>query len=385
DQVTLGLAGVLLHYKRHSIPDVANGMVARIEKRWAAMDQSFFVLALILNPYERLSRFGDEAGVSVFTLNSVFMELYRRVKSRPVSTTNLLLAEDALKAEKKVKETAVLKAFLQYLGLTSDHFRRFEEHREEFEELNGNDPILVWQQFLPVSELHELADFAILILGIAVNQGATERVFSDLKIKRTRLRNKLSYAKTEKMFKVGADIRSEHLAAGFRKLREGRKNHDERRVGELIAIPKYADLVEDTAELGTDDDVDGEERVSSRLVNSRAAWRKVYTSWAVDACVEEMAEEEEIDISATVPVPEGRPSKWLPRPLGKLFGGTASKPLERRQRKEVSEEALYMELLAAAHSDEEPDDGELEGSGDEYIGDAYSRPQKCDIWDILSP
>jgi hypothetical protein len=34
----------------------------------------------------------------------------------------------------------------------------------------------------------------------------------------------------------------------------------------------------------------------------------------------------------------------------------------------VLEEALYMQLLAAEHSGEEPDDGELEGSGDDYYG-----------------
>ncbi|KAJ7764713.1 hypothetical protein B0H16DRAFT_1454549 [Mycena metata] len=33
-----------------------------------------------------------------------------------------------------------------------------------------------------------------------------------------------------------------------------------------------------------------------------------------------------------------------------------------------SEEALYMELLAAEHSDEGPDAGALEGSGDDYEG-----------------
>ncbi|KAJ7441166.1 hypothetical protein B0H11DRAFT_2204860 [Mycena galericulata] len=45
---------------------VIQGMMARIEKRWAALDQPFFVLSLVLNPYESLARFGDKAGINVF-------------------------------------------------------------------------------------------------------------------------------------------------------------------------------------------------------------------------------------------------------------------------------------------------------------------------------
>ena len=36
------------------------------------------------------------------------------------------------------------------------------------------------------------------------------------------------------------------------------------------------------------------------------------------------------------------------------------------RRPAFTEETLFMELLNAAHSDEELDDGELEGSGDEF-------------------
>ena len=51
-------------------------------------------------------------------------------------------------------------------------------------------------------EVAELADFAILLLGIVVNQAGCERDFSDLKIKKTRLRNRLGLPKLHKMSKV---------------------------------------------------------------------------------------------------------------------------------------------------------------------------------------
>ncbi|KAJ7886598.1 hypothetical protein B0H14DRAFT_2338165, partial [Mycena olivaceomarginata] len=52
--------------------------------------------------------------------------------------------------------------------------------------------------------------------------------------------------------------------------------------------------------------------------------------------------------------------------LSLLFGGKIPNPLQRLSRKAFTRETLLMELLAQEHSDEEPDDGELEGSGDDY-------------------
>ncbi|KAJ7251706.1 hypothetical protein C8J57DRAFT_1238530 [Mycena rebaudengoi] len=61
------------------------------------------------------------------------------------------------------------------------------------------------------------------------------------------------------------------------------------------------------------------------------------------------------------------PRSWFPTTLATLFGGVIENPftLARRGRV-VSEEALLMELFAAEHSDEEPDVGAQEGSGDDY-------------------
>jgi hypothetical protein len=60
-----------------------------------------------------------------------------------------------------------------------------------------------------VPEVAELAEFAILLLGIVVNQAGNERDFSDLKIKKTWLRNRLGIPKLQKMSKV--DIPSPYV------------------------------------------------------------------------------------------------------------------------------------------------------------------------------
>ncbi|KAJ6562267.1 hypothetical protein B0H19DRAFT_1210101 [Mycena capillaripes] len=330
--VLLRFAGVYLHFKQHANPAVAAGMLKRIEKRWAAMDQHFFIMAM--------------AGVSVFTLRAVLMELYKCVKSGPPAGPLTPEQEAAHNAEKAAKETEVSQAFLKYMA-TLGVFADFEAQHADFQKTHGNNPVHVWQIMLASPDIRELADFAILILGIV----------------RTRLRNRLSFQKTGKMSKVGASIRTEHLAAGFIKQREPRKNHDKSRVADLIAVPQYADLLEDEAE--SDSKVG--EHISSRLVNSGAAWRKVYTLWAVAARLEEMEAEESVrnndadaDTGAshtvTEPPAAHHSARWLPCPLSRLFTGAIPQPPG----------SVLMELLAAEHSDEEPDDGELEGSGDDY-------------------
>ena len=81
-----------------------------------------------------------------------------------------------------------------------------------------------------------------------------------------------------------------------------------------------------------------------------------------------------------LPKTQRAPRQWLPRSLALLFGGKSSEPAvgstpgttDRPQhpscRAAWTQEQLLMELLAQEAEDEIPDDGALEGSGDEYEG-----------------
>lgn len=75
DQALLTFAGIFLHFQKHSKQLVSTAMCKKIEKRWKDLDQPMFILALVLNPYEGISRFGDKASVSHFTLNTVLLEV----------------------------------------------------------------------------------------------------------------------------------------------------------------------------------------------------------------------------------------------------------------------------------------------------------------------
>jgi hypothetical protein len=68
-------------------------------------------------------------------------------------------------------------------------------------------------------------------------------------------------------------------------------------------------------------------------------------------------------------------SKWLPRSLELLFAGRKETDVDKqlrciRRRQAYTEEAWLMELLVDEEADEErvPDDGELEGSGNDFDG-----------------
>jgi hypothetical protein len=175
-------------------------------------------------------------------------------------------------------------------------------------------------------------------------------------------------------------IRDEQKAEGLVEERDGRKNHSDSRVQKLLSVPRYADAI-----LSDTDDSDNEGGKTSVVVRTSSAWRKQVAEWQaemreldmVSDCegVAQADEDEDLPSSIPLPPPNSAPTRrraprsWFPTTLASLFGGVVENPftLARRERV-VSEESLYMELLAAEHSDEEPDAGAQEGSGDDYEG-----------------
>ena len=252
--------------------------------------------------------------------------------------------------------------------------------------LQGDNPIAMWKAFLGTPTTAELSDFAIRLLGMSVSQAGLERSFSDLKIKKTRLRNRLKITKLEKMAKVsklkltvmplsyslsylqvGADIRTSQKEAGLVEDRTKRQNHEKSRVAELLTVPRYADLLEDAGEM-----IEDEEPLMqpSGLVKSREGWRKEMGKW-----VQEEQERSDDDDELANKAYGHRRSKWLPRSLDLLFAGRKESDIDEQMRRvrrqqAYTEEARLMELLADEEGDENkiPDDGELEGSGDDFDG-----------------
>ncbi|KAF5349830.1 hypothetical protein D9757_015258 [Collybiopsis confluens] len=354
DQVVLAFGGLFLHFSNHSDAKVATAMKKRLEMRWAAFDQPLFIFSLILNPFEKLERFGDQANVSHYTLLAAFQQLYSRVKSRPE------LSSDNMAKAARVQEAA--KAFFEYLSGTG-LFADFEANKTLHVESLGDCPITFWKNFRNVSKTAELADFALLLLEVLVSSAGNERDFSDLKIKQTRLRNRLRLDKLEKMSKTGANIRQDNSTSGLTVARNKRKNHQPEHAAKLLSVSRYSDLLN-----GDIDDSEDSADISPVYIKSRAAWRREMRKWQEDEQNREGDDETDTQPEAG---PSSRVKKWLPMSLEKLFGGTARKSVtefmqSRQARRPFTEETLLMELLEAEYSDEPPDDGEMEGSGDDY-------------------
>ncbi|KAJ6467375.1 ribonuclease H-like domain-containing protein [Mycena sanguinolenta] len=352
DQVLLTIAGIFLRFADHPEPNVKTKMLVRLERRWKDCDQPAFLLALILNPFERLSCFGPNANLNQFKCRNLLILLYRRVNSRPDN-------EDTPET-RTVKEKEVSKAFMQYLSGTGD-FADFNQ--TEWTELyNNQDPIAVWQAFENSKHLTELCEFAITILHIVANQAGCERTFSRTKIEQADRRNRLG------LEKVKAQIRAEHQLQGLYKRREGRKNH--KSIETLLSVPRYRDLLEDQ------DDEDPSER-GHALVASPETWRTQLAKWIGDARAAEDADDsvdansnseasDDDDITPRIP---NRLPAWKPMTLQVLFGG-AEKPRGRRMSAQMmDEEERLMQALADAEEDAIPDDGAIEiNSDDEYCG-----------------
>ncbi|KAG5337811.1 hypothetical protein C0989_008819 [Termitomyces sp. Mn162] len=98
-------------------------------------------------------------------------------------------------------------------------------------------------------------------------------------------------------------------------------------------------------------------------------WREEMTRWIEKE--QEHTDDEDLAAAAY----GHQHSKWLPWTLDLLFGGQKETDIDEqvrrmRQKQAYTEEAWLMELLADEEADEDriPDDGELEGSGNDYDG-----------------
>ncbi|KAJ6573333.1 ribonuclease H-like domain-containing protein [Mycena sp. CBHHK59/15] len=350
DQVLLTIAGIFLRFADHTEDEVRTAMLVRLEKGWKDCDQSVFLIALILNPFEKLSCFGPNANLNQLKCRNLLISVYHRINDRPDNKDTA--------GDRKAKENKVSKAFMQYLSGTGD-FSDF--NAEEWEQLYDNtDPLQVWEALADGGEVAELACFAIIIFNIVANQAGCERAFSRIKIEQENRRNRLALEKTDKRTKIRAEIRSEHEKQGLLKPRQARNNH--KSTATLLSVPRYRDLLEDQ------DDEDSTER-GRALVTSAEGWRTEVAKWIGDARAAERMETELVsegeandEFSSRLPT---RVPAWKPMTLQVLFGG-AEKPRKRRPSKRVmEEEEQLMEALANAEEDDVPDDGAIEIDSDE--------------------
>ncbi|KAJ7572767.1 ribonuclease H-like domain-containing protein [Mycena floridula] len=381
DQVLLTLIGMYLHFAAHPEPEVARDMCKRLEKRWADCDQLLFLLCLVLNPFESLSCFRTEANFSNYKLRSMIVEasffrLYFEHLSKDFSRCIDAYNTDTNEQRKK-KETEVSAAFMEYISGTGE-FGEWTEYKDDepaclfpsqmplssemFQQ--DKDPVRVWENFKGNSKLRELATFAIRLLKVVVNQAGCEHLFSDVKIKQTDHRVRITLDKLGRMTKVHSDIKDEHQKKGLIKDCGKRKNHSS--TEKLLLVPRYSDLLNDF----NNEDESERGRV---LVSTAQGWRTEMAKWIGSVRDAESHKESDNDDEEPDQLPRIIPvTKWKQRTLESLFKG-APKPPPRIQPTDMEIEAELMQALAEqqAEQDEDdiPDDGAIEvDSDEEYCG-----------------
>ncbi|KAF9060875.1 hypothetical protein BDP27DRAFT_1370138 [Rhodocollybia butyracea] len=353
DQVLLSIAGIYLHFTEHPEPELSGEMVRRIEKRWKGCDQPLFIAALILNPFEGVSAFGPNTGLSGFKANDIIVKLYRCMNDRPENTDSPEVRHE--------KERQLSKATLQYLSGTGP-FADWRENCNKLEQLMGRDLTVVWQAYAGDIGIHELVGFAIMILKIVVNQAGCERVFSLLKILQAAQQNWMKYEKLKKVTKVASGIHAENLALGLLKEQGQRQNHKPDARENLLAVPRYSDLLEGM------NDKDGTKH-GHALVSTAEGWRTTMPKWVFDA---QEAEREELegeleDDELPINILPLQPSVPSMTRTSRPFSSTLAKLFV--SLKVINKEAELMEALAEVEEDERPDDGGIEiDSADEYMG-----------------
>ncbi|TRM63057.1 ribonuclease H-like domain-containing protein [Schizophyllum amplum] len=359
NKVLLMIAGIYLQFEAHPERAVSFRMTERLEKRWADCDQPLFLLALILDPFDGLTRFGDNAGLDHLTINAMATQLWRRMRDRP---------DNADSAETRLsKETELSAALLRYLAGTGS-FASWETNREVFEQTHGRDPLMAWTAFTR-RDTQELARFAKTIYSVVVNTAGCERTFSRLKIIQSPHRSRIGTEKMEQMMKVSSQITAENVARGVVKARTKRKNHKGTQA--LLEVPRYRDVLEDQN--------DEEESERGRLlVNTRAGWRTEMAKWVAAARAAEEDEfaaslEDSVDEMPTQPIevparlvaqqPAARRIAPFPKKtLKELFSGL---PPVRTVRLIVRGDTREQELMHALAVSQRASDG---GDGD--VGDS---------------
>ncbi|KAJ7746676.1 ribonuclease H-like domain-containing protein [Mycena metata] len=311
DQVLLTIAGIFLHFVDHPEEEVRTSMLIRLEKCWKDCDQPVFLLALILNPFEKLSCFGPATNLNQLKCRNllVLSRIYLCINSWPDN-----LDSPEKKAE---KEKALSKAFMQYLAGNGDFV---DFNAKEWENTYDNtDPIMVCEVLVDSTHLAELANFAITILHIVANQAGCERTFSRTKIEQADRRNNLGLGKIGKRTKTKMP-----------------------RIRMSTVTPSYP------------------VQMAKWISDVKLAEREELANELKDAAAPEVPDAANTPRLLTIPT-------WKPMTLAVLFGG-AEKPRARKPSARVmEEEELLMEILADAAEEARPDDGSIEiDSGDEF-------------------
>ncbi|KIM61543.1 hypothetical protein SCLCIDRAFT_70236, partial [Scleroderma citrinum Foug A] len=189
-------------------PSICDAARKSLEKRWKKADQDIFLLAVILNPYLRVSCFSERSPYRNFSnvwrlCQKVFLRLYA--------------------TEPNLEFRSTLQEYVSEIGGWSALDMGLDQYTEQAkrEDQNVNLIHIWWNMDQIRIGLHDMRSLtnngrsgfirlAIHILSIVPNSAATERLFSQFGIIHLKLRNRLSVEKVRKQALVRSDTITRH-------------------------------------------------------------------------------------------------------------------------------------------------------------------------------
>ncbi|QRV85013.1 hypothetical protein RhiJN_13029 [Ceratobasidium sp. AG-Ba] len=243
DDVLVTMCSLYYTYSSHpSIPEsVRLAAGGSLEKRWGKVDSDPFIGTTYLNPCYRHDLFNpNEPGLRTLGLYSILKRLFIRFFPDEELLNGEFLEANQMYAEGR--------------GCFSDESMLVDELKESSRRPGGITLLQVWSNHAtgPKSGVQQYAKLAHRLVSITPTSVPCERLFSNMGLTHTKLRNRLSTTGTRKITQLKMDLRSRHIRDG--------------------------------------------------LVAPRSPWRQVHTSRTTKSSVEleDDAESEEIDTSAVI-------------------------------------------------------------------------------------
>ncbi|KAF8750324.1 hypothetical protein RHS01_09373 [Rhizoctonia solani] len=205
DHVTIAMGQLYHLFENPSIPDDVRTVVQTSAKsRWIKGDSDAFIASVYLNPQYRHHILNqDEPGLRPLGLYIILRRLFTRIFPKDtLRTREFMIANEQ---------------YAGALGVFSAENMLLEELDEFQSDTNPAITVVsIWAHIAcgPVSGVQQLAKLAAHVLSIVPNSAGCERLFSQMGIIHSKLRNRLHEESVQKLMRLKLSIRGQQERAG---------------------------------------------------------------------------------------------------------------------------------------------------------------------------
>ncbi|KAF8596432.1 hypothetical protein BDV93DRAFT_563314 [Ceratobasidium sp. AG-I] len=216
NQVAIAMGSLYHAFTQPGVPERTSTAVCQsLEKRWAKSDQDTFIATVYFNPFYRHHLFNQaEPALHPLGLYTMLKRLFARLFPG---------------------ESLVVGAFMQAntsYAAGKGHFSDENMCVQELEEQNESNGVLVtllriWEHFAAGEKSGEqqFARLALRCVSVVATSAGCERLFSQMGITHTKLRNRLTLSSARKIVQLKMDVRAWQVRKGLVRARPKRRRN----------------------------------------------------------------------------------------------------------------------------------------------------------------